>query len=196
MSNLLGEHVQVFKALLPVVLSMAGSTAFASTLEGQTLIFQHIHHQGGVIQQAVVNAEIEFKSRYFWVDASDDGLLILFRETAPYHDVAPLHFNGFVLEDRLGTVPSFASASLLAGTNVPGFDSSRISLTPDRLMVNFAGLTIEQGMQVQLSLSAVPEAPTAMLFALGGLILTGVARRARSRPAGSIASQALAVTER
>jgi len=72
------------------------------------------------------------------IDVSDDGITIRWTSDFPITVAA---FNGNVFEDFTGSIVDFDSVTINPATTMTGFTSDRIAVEPDRILVNFEGLT-------------------------------------------------------
>lgn len=89
-------------------------------------------------------------------------------------------FNGLVFTALSG--PPDLTGAVTSGSTMTGFDNSRVSLSGDQILLNWNGLSYQNGTVVDIDFkeAAVPEPSTLALFA-GGLMGAGVIGRYRRK---------------
>jgi hypothetical protein len=102
------------------------------------------------------------------VDFTNDMLTITLNTslTNPTWNVAS--FNGiiFTSPNSLG----LASASVAPETTMSGFNNSRVSFNANQILINWNGLSYENGTKVKVNFTSVPEPGTILgILAVGGL---------------------------
>jgi hypothetical protein len=110
------------------------------------------------------------------VDFSDDALVITFDTILSFPTWNNSAFNGVIFT---ATAPhDIATATVDPSTTLNSFDDTRVSLTTDRILLNWAGLSYQDGEFVKLNFTFVPEPGSALLLGVG---LLGLARVRRLR---------------
>jgi hypothetical protein len=92
-------------------------------------------------------------------------------------------FNGPRLT-VIGSAPAITDVAIDPATNVPGFDSSRLSFTSDSILENIQGLAFPANGNIRLNVqfaSAVPEPSSFVMVGTGVLIGVGCLWRRRKR---------------
>ncbi len=110
------------------------------------------------------------------VDFDDDTLLITF--TTIYSDGAwdDAAFNGVIFTTA---VPhELLTATVALSTTMAGFDDSRVSLTGNQILLNWAGLSFVDGTTVRVDFTSVPE-PASALLVVGSTLPLALTRRRR-----------------
>jgi hypothetical protein len=110
------------------------------------------------------------------VDFADDSLTITLDTILSNPDPTwnNTSHNGPVFTSALSH--GIASASVDGSTTMTGFDDTRVSFTGNQILVNWAGLSYEDGTVVKINFTFVPEPASAALLLVAGLALV---RRAR-----------------
>jgi PEP-CTERM motif len=196
-----GTSVRLAKLITAIALCTIGLSqqVLAQTfMSGRTLQFSFAFPSStvGANQARTVGPGIEFSpgdisGTYWTLDADDTTLTFSFVRatlwtipngwTAPFtpSSSGSLLMNGLRMSDNDGSVPNFESFQVLSGTTLQNFDSTRVRLTPDMVLVDFTGLTSTSGDKVVLQLSPVPEPSTWLLIAAGILALLAKASHSR-----------------
>jgi hypothetical protein len=166
-------------------------TVASAQLTGSVLRLEHRYPFIGTTYagpfSATVGAGVEFTDiiSAYSVDVSDVGLRVgsfLYRDA-----FASGAFNGFVLFDPDNSVTDFLSVQLL-GTNIAGFDASRITFDDDNIWLNFESLPFAEDSYVEVVISSTVPEPSTLLLLLACLgvlgVATGAPKRSRSRYCG------------
>ena len=110
------------------------------------------------------------------VDFSDDALLITFDTTLVFPTWNNTAFNGVIFTAPLPH--DIATATVDPSTTMFGFDDTRVSISTDQILVNWAGLPYQDGEFVKVNFTFVPEPASGLLVGIG---LLGIARARRPR---------------
>jgi hypothetical protein len=110
------------------------------------------------------------------VDFGTDSLLITFDTILVFPTWNNTAFNGVIFT---ATAPhDIATATVDPSTTMAGFDDTRVAITTDQILVNWAGLPYVDNEFVKVNFTFVPEPASGALLSLG---LIGLAARARAR---------------
>ena len=113
-------------------------------------------------------------------DFGANTLSIVFTTTLTNPTLNATSFNGPVFTAT--TALPFTTVTLGAGTNLAGFDLSRVTLTGNSIGINLQGLNYTTGSTIDLSFSGaagVPE-PASWGLMIAGFVLVGTAVRRRA----------------
>lgn len=134
------------------------------------------------IGTATVGAGIEINSGGINYDFGPSSLTLTSSTTVPSSYPTNFAFNGFGVRDVNGTIPAFTSFFII-GSNVSGFDASKLSFNSDNLFVDQAGTSWNGSSRIELGFttaSTVPEPGTWMLV-MAGMVAIGSAASRRNR---------------
>ena len=190
--------VKVAIACITIGFLSLTSTANATLLDGKQMQLRWDYpHVGEAIEvyHFTVITGIEFDDNQGEFDSVQgkvrfdiaDTLIHIFTHgpTAGWANPPGTTHNGPVFTDYTGTSDPFTSVTI-ASTNLPGFDSSRISFDADQIRVDLRGLVHESGSIINLDINQVPESSSFALSIVGFTALTAVwfTRRRRVRAMG------------
>lgn len=177
------------KTLLATLLLTAGliGGAQATLLEGKTVNVQYFYpdlsspYEVETNGDYVVGSTVEIPNFYFGLaslDISDTQLTLHFLASS-YFFTQP--FNGFELSVAPGSVDDFVSVTIDALSNWLSFDSSRISIDDDSILINMQGLDFDSSLSLVLNINtsqqAIPEPATLTLLALAMFGVTAMRRK-------------------
>lgn len=111
------------------------------------------------------------------VDFADTSLDLLFNTILTNPTWNSTAFNGVIF-----TGPGLAtlnSVTVNGSTNFAGFDASRVALSGNQLLLNWQGLSYNDGTSISLSFGVVPE-PATWALLIAGFGMVGYAARRRS----------------
>jgi hypothetical protein len=164
-------------------------TAHAGLLDSKTITYQYYFPNLSTPYSAasngnwVVGAGIEVNNvsnNRATLDLYGSTIYVDFTTNSAW---SPAAFQGFKITDSFGTIDAFTGVTINAGSNLAGFDASRITFDEDHIWVNWQGLSYKPDTVLSLNIEspaavAVPEPASAALVLLG-LAGGGVARRPR-----------------
>jgi hypothetical protein len=112
----------------------------------------------------------------YYLLASDNSITILGNYSVNWTESS---FSGIVVSDL---TKAFDSTWTLASNNLIGFDSSDITLSGNKLTINWEGLNTLPGTEIKINFGAVSPVPEPATYAmlLAGLTLLGFTARRRS----------------
>ena len=116
----------------------------------------------------------------FNADFAASSLQVLFDTTLPGSStLVPQPFSGLIYtSEGFRNIVGFTVGS---GTNLAGFDASRVSIVGNELRLNLAGLTYNTDTVVDLTFAAVPEPASWALMVTGFGMIGSAIRRRRGR---------------
>jgi hypothetical protein len=109
------------------------------------------------------------------VDFGADTLMVDFDTTLVFPTWNDTAFNGVIFTADLPH--DIATATVDPSTTMVGFDDTRVSITTDQILLDWAGLPYVDGEVVKLNFTFVPEPGTGVLVGCGLLALARARRR-------------------
>lgn len=174
-------------AMMLIGITVSSTTANAAFM-GETLrlqgFFPNLNNPISTPFDAVVSSEVEFQEldtgalpgyivADIEVDVDNYSITWDFVNTGGFITFPSAEFNGHVLTDINGSIPSIIDVAIDTTTTTFSLDSSRVFFNEDQVFLNVEGLSIDQGSLVKVTVEFVP-LPAAVWFFLSGVLLIGV----------------------